>query len=52
MLKFLRCEMFQGISNKVKEDLESFFMGHSLDIEKIKISQSETEGKINLTLIY
>ena len=52
MLKSLNVEIFQGHANKVKEDLNRFFMTKKLDIEKIKIVQSETDKVINLTLIY
>ncbi len=52
MFKFLNVEIFQGYANKVKEDLNNFFKTKKLDIEKIKIAQSETNDVVHLTLIY
>jgi len=45
-------KIFQGYANKVEEDLNNFFMIQKVDLEKIKIVQSETNDVIHLTLIY
>jgi hypothetical protein len=45
-------KIFQGYANKVQEDLNNFFMMQKVDLEKIKIAQSETNDVIHLTLIY
>lgn len=47
-----KVKIFQGSAKKVQEDLNKFFMMEKVDLNKIKIVQSETGGVINLTLIY
>ncbi|KKK63051.1 hypothetical protein LCGC14_2998190, partial [marine sediment metagenome] len=52
MLNSPNVKIFQGVANKVERDLNNFFMQQKVDLKKIKIVQSETNGVINLTLIY
>lgn len=52
MLNLPNVKTFQGYANKVQEDLNKFFMMQKVDLKKIRIAQSETDGVINLTLIY
>ncbi len=52
MLNSPNVKIFQGVANKVERDLNNFFLGKKLDLKKIKIAQSETNGIIHLTLIY
>lgn len=52
MLKLHNVKIFEGVANKVEADLNSFFRAHTVDLEKIKIAQSETDRIIHLTLIY
>ena len=49
MLSF---KMFRGYKKNIEKDLKSFLSDFNLDINKIKISQSERNGSINLTIIY
>lgn len=52
MLNLPKVKIFQGYANKVEKDLNDFFMKTKVDLQKIKIVQSETDKIINLTLIY
>lgn len=52
MLNLPNVKIFQGYANKVQEDLNNFFIKQKVDLEKIKIAQSETNDVIHLTLIY
>lgn len=52
MLNLPKVKTFKGYGNKVEEELNKFFMMQKVDLKKIRIAQSETDGVINLTLIY